>query len=162
MQQCMVSYHLSKHEYKIGDVIQKGHWKAYLDKNKANDTVSQFEEHMEKLRLLLGSDKFVSRLQCVFSFPDSSTMENYALSRNGTIYEVETESKCSSHNYNIITYFSKMFNKNNFTLLLKEEELMKDYWLKGAGDDYSTSNGTQIEYMEELLISGSPTILNKF
>lgn len=151
----MKLYHFSDAVYKVGDKISIGNFGKFINKQKV--VVRKFEALMEERRKALTPNK-PSRLNCIFAF-NKGYAEDFITDRK-FLYELEIPEtlSISEHNYNVGTYFTKIFEYEDYSLIERDIELINDYWR--ANGSYLSYDYNLIDYDQEYLIP-EPVIVSR-
>lgn len=137
----MKVYHFSDKYFDPDSFIPTGNFKKTI--SNASTIVTQFEQLMEEQRISINSS-LISRLNCLFTFPINEA-EGFKTNRK-FLYELELtdDVEFSSHNYQIISYFEKLFRYNDIDLIKENERLIVSYWLNESTENQGINVSTEI------------------
>lgn len=144
----MKLYHFSDKYFDPDEFIPIGNFKKTITQGR--EIVSEFENYLEQRRLTIDPTK-ISRLNCLFTFPQN-VAEGFKTKRK-FMYELELtdDTEFSTHNHEIISHFQKLFDLNDINYIKDEQNLVDSYWLNNP--PFRDSNGINIEISEEILVN---------
>ena len=141
-------FHFSDKYFDPDQYIPIGNFKKTIAQGRT--IVNEFENYLEERRLKVDSSK-ISRLNCLFTFPQN--VADGFITKRKFLYELEMpeDAQFSSHNHEIISYFKKLFDLNDINYIKDEQNLVDSYWLNIP--PFQDSNGIRIEIGEEILVN---------
>ncbi len=144
----MKLYHFSDKYFDPDEFIPIGNFKKTIAQGRK--IVTEFENYLEQRRLTIDPTK-ISRLNCLFTFPQNIA-DGFKTKRK-FLYELEltNDVEFSTHNHEIISYFEKLFHLNDINYIKDEHNLVDSYWLNIP--PFQDSNGINIDIGEEILVN---------